>query len=295
MPTPRKIPVFDSTSRFERHAGGGCFSLGEFAEDIRRLPTRGRPHRHDHPELFWFERGEGRHLNDLVTHGFAAPCFVFVDTGHVHSWPDHESLEGVRMSFTPGFARCEEAPGAAVFPEPNPVVIPAGAERAARVGAIIGAMRREWFEREDAEYLCALRELLALLLVEARRALRESGATAWPETATTRLHREFRDLLERNLRADFGVSEAAAKLGVTADRLSAVTRERTGRSAGFLIRSRLLLEARRLLAHSRLSIAEIAHHLGYADPSYFGKSFAKEESVTPGEFRRLHSGEAQDE
>lgn len=288
MPAPIKIPLFDSTSPFERHAGGGLFSFGDFAEAMRRVPVRQRSHRHDHLELFWFAHGEGRHSNDLHEFPVAAPCFVFVDVGHVHSWPDHARLEGVRLSFSSEFARCAHSGAAAVFGDPQPVVIPASPERAARVSLLLGQIGREWGGREDGEYLCAIRDLLSVVLLEARRAHREAGAPEHRETPASRLYREFREVAERNLRADFGVAEAAAKLGVSADHLSAVTRERSGRSAGFLLRSRLLLEARRLLVHSRLSVAEIGHYLGYEDPSYFGKVFSKEEGVSPGEFRRMH-------
>ncbi len=287
--SPRKIPLYDSVTQWESHAAGGSFACGEFADDIRKRPVRGAAHRHDHPELFWFESGAGVLMNDLVAHRIVAPALVLVDAGHVHAWPEYESLRGLRLSFDAAFARCDHGGGAPLFPEPRPVVIPLDTRRAPAVAALTTRMREEWSARQQ-EYLCALRDLLGLLLIEARRAHREHAPEAAPETASAKLHRTFCELLERRVSAEFGVAEAAAALGVHADHLSAVTRERTGRSAGFLIRARLLLEARRLLVHSRLGVAEIAHHLGYADPSYFGKVFAADQGCAPGEFRRRHTG-----
>lgn len=287
--SPRKIPLYDSVTQAESHPAGGFFACGEFAEDIRKRPVREAAHRHDHPELFWFESGEGRLMNDLTEHRIVAPALVLVDTGHVHAWPAYAELAGLRLSFDAAFARCDHGGLAPAFPDPRPVVIPLDAARAEAVATLAARIRAEWRTRAP-EYLGALRDLLGLMLIEARRAHRARAPEATPETASARLHREFVELLERRVNAAFGVAEAAAALGVNADHLSAVTRERTGRSAGFLIRSRLLLEARRLLVHSRLGVAEIAHHLGYADPSYFGKVFAADQGCAPGEFRRRHTG-----
>ncbi|HEY1121221.1 MAG TPA: helix-turn-helix domain-containing protein, partial [Haloferula sp.] len=46
-----------------------------------------------------------------------------------------------------------------------------------------------------------------------------------------------------------------------------------------------LLDAKRLLLYSELSVAEIGYRLGFKDPSYFGRFFRRYESRTPAEFR----------
>jgi len=60
----------------------------------------------------------------------------------------------------------------------------------------------------------------------------------------------------------------------------------TGRSAGELIRDRILLEAKRLLINARMSISEIAGELEFSDNSYFTKFFKKYEGVTPDAFKK---------
>ena len=50
-----------------------------------------------------------------------------------------------------------------------------------------------------------------------------------------------------------------------------------------------MLEARRLLAHSHLDVAEVAWYLGYRDVSYFGRVFRRKEGLTPGQFRKQSS------
>src|SRR5208282_3886417 len=68
-------------------------------------------------------------------------------------------------------------------------------------------------------------------------------------------------------RASTSVRDYAKMLGVTPSHLSEALRLETGLTAGDLIRARLLLEAKRLLLHSELTIAEIGYELGFEDPS----------------------------
>jgi len=61
-----------------------------------------------------------------------------------------------------------------------------------------------------------------------------------------------------------------------------------GRSAGEVIRDRVLLEAKRLLTNAGMTATEIAYELNFQDNSYFNRFFKKYEGVTPDEFRRAN-------
>jgi AraC family transcriptional activator of pobA len=287
----RNIPRFDILTSLVRDEEGNGISLGDFATNVRNQPDRTRLHRHDYPELFFFYRGTGSHLNDFEEYAVCAPCMVFVDAGHVHAWPDASRLRGDMLSFDAGFALCgqslEKTP--ALFLPPAPVVIPLPKPAAATAEQLFARIRREWEQRGEG-WLRAVRSCLQLLHVDAvREHACQAAGPAPPDNAATRLCREFLLLLEKNLRADTGPRTLAAGLGVSADHLSATMRDVTGKPAMQHIQERLMLEARRLLAHSRLDAAEIAYHLGYEDVSYFGRVFRKREGMTPGEFRKHHA------
>ena len=57
-------------------------------------------------------------------------------------------------------------------------------------------------------------------------------------------------------------------------------------SALKVIESRVLLEAKRYLTFSSLSVKEIAALLGYADAGYFNRMFRREIGTAPGKFRQ---------
>ena len=49
---------------------------------------------------------------------------------------------------------------------------------------------------------------------------------------------------------------------------------------------RLLLEARRNLVYTRMSIGQLSDRLGFTDPTYFARFFKRLSGQTPNGFRR---------
>jgi AraC family transcriptional activator of pobA len=111
------------------------------------------------------------------------------------------------------------------------------------------------------------------------------AATSPAPFAAIGLVRRFHQAVERSFRASTSVRDYAQMLGVTTSHLTASLRLETGLTAGELIRARLLLEAKRLLLHSELTIAEIGYELGFEDPSYFSRFVRREVETSPVELR----------
>lgn len=53
-----------------------------------------------------------------------------------------------------------------------------------------------------------------------------------------------------------------------------------------------VMEAKRLMANPRMSVADIAAAVGFNDPSYFSRLFRKQEGVSPSEYRLALAGPA---
>jgi AraC-like DNA-binding protein len=55
-----------------------------------------------------------------------------------------------------------------------------------------------------------------------------------------------------------------------------------------IIKNRIVLESKRLLAHTSMTVKEIAHSLNYEDDAYFVRFFTKATGVSPITFRKQY-------
>lgn len=98
--------------------------------------------------------------------------------------------------------------------------------------------------------------------------------------------RRFRQLLDADFAAQHQVQHYARSLGMSEKTLSRVCVAAAGLPAKALINQRLVLEAKRLLAHTALAVQTIGHELGFDEATNFVKFFRKEAGMTPLAFRR---------
>ena len=95
----------------------------------------------------------------------------------------------------------------------------------------------------------------------------------------------FLNLVNKNFNQNKRVSFYANGLNITPNYLNMLCKKQFGRSAGEMITSRIMLEAKRMLYHTTSDISQIAFDLGYEDPSYFTRTFKRIEKKTPTIFR----------
>ena len=100
------------------------------------------------------------------------------------------------------------------------------------------------------------------------------------------LYQRFLQLVELHFREHWKVADYASSMGVTERRLETATRRDSGQSPITLIQRKLISEACLRLAHSPLSIAEVAYGLGFKDPAYFSRFFKRNTGSAPGQWRR---------
>jgi len=108
------------------------------------------------------------------------------------------------------------------------------------------------------------------------------------ESRTLQLSRTFRSLVRKDFKTSKSPSEYAEILNITRGYLTEAVREATGKPAQHWIHQEILIEAKRLLVFTSLSIKEIAYELGYSDHTYFSRLFSKLEDQSPSEFRNFH-------
>jgi AraC family transcriptional activator of pobA len=268
-----------------------------------------RPHRHrDLHQVMAVARGGGVMDIEGRLVPLAAPMLVSTPPVVVHGFAFEPGTEGWVVTLS------AEALAAALaaFAEPDlasaaglAARVALAGEEAAETLAAFAAIEREYrFPQAGSRSAILARVSLALVTI-ARSAARDAGMVPADETgaapgtdgditggaaagaanADAALFDRYRRLIEDRYRAQPRIGALAAALAVGEGRLNAACRRVAGRSAKEVLHARLLLEAKRSLVYTSMSVAEIAYSLGFTDPAYFSRFFARRAGMPPAAFR----------
>ena len=154
-----------------------------------------------------------------------------------------------------------------------------------RLARIIEGIHAEYEKEIPLRELSLETQLIEMAVCLARTATTDADTTT--RSGRGRHHfRRFVDLVEIHHKDQWSVNGYADALGITAPHLNAICKKQGGRSALQFIHDRVLLAARRGLAYTDNSVADVARSLGFTDPSYFTRFFKRFEGSTPSRFRR---------
>lgn len=133
------------------------------------------------------------------------------------------------------------------------------------------------------EIICL--ELKALILMYRRNPV--MAGNIFESGRKKQLINDFRKQVENQFTELRTTKDYAYILNITPNYLNALCQEFFLKSVSEIIRERTILEAKRLLMHSGLSVSEIAYKIGFTDNSYFGRYFKNDTGMTPKNFRNL--------
>ena len=102
------------------------------------------------------------------------------------------------------------------------------------------------------------------------------------------LVKRFYSLVEENHHRNMNINEYAEMLSVGSNHLSQTLKKLTGKTAMQIIKAKQVLEIKRLLVHTNLTVSEIATQLNFLDQSYFSKFFKRETGYLPLQYRSSH-------
>lgn len=256
---------------------------------MSREPQRLIPHFHDFFQVFLIQ-GQARLMHDFRDYKVSGVTLFFLAPGQVHTiYPRSASMHGTVASFTQAFFDHQAPPPSMLFELPfffGSQTLPwfsVKETEAARIISLFGDLQRE-YDGGRRGVLEILRATLRILFIETTR-LQALDIPGREPSRAALLVRQFHLAVEHHFREWQALAPYAKLLSITVNHLNDVIYEETGHSAGELIRNRRLLDAKRLLLHSDLSVSEIGYQIGFHDPSYFSRFFRRYAGETPAEFR----------
>jgi AraC family 4-hydroxyphenylacetate 3-monooxygenase operon regulatory protein len=262
--------------------------FGSLADFFGREPPA---HRHDRfYQLHFVETGSLWLTLDEVRHEGAGPLFFFTPPSVPHAFGTEPSAAGhvitVAQSLVWQLFDADPSLPHQLLTLPRCVFLEgsAGRHRARQLTRLFLLLRKE-IETGGPGTQPAIEAVTRLILIEVFRLSASAPEETWASRRELLTLRRFTDQVETNFVHHWTLAAYAAQLHVTEALLTDLCNRLAGRPPKQIVHDRLALEARRLLAFSRLNIGEISAALGFKDVGYFCRAFKRREGMTPSEYR----------
>lgn len=140
---------------------------------------------------------------------------------------------------------------------------------------------------EDANTEEMLRILLKLIILKSTRIWKQQHRLSEQEQQSeVQFLRKFSKLVEQHYKTHHTVADYAEMLFITPKNLSKKIGLLSKETPNDIIKNRIILESKRLLAHTTMTVKEIAFSLNYEDDAYFVRFFTKNTGISPLSFRK---------
>lgn len=241
-------------------------------------------HRHNYYELFIFTEGGGSHLIDFNTKLVTSKMVHIVPPGSVHLLRRNAFTKGFVLLFSRDFYHLQlrkedywrnEAFLSHQHFSSNTELPKQGWDKLIQVITFLQQEINDAadFQREIIGHY--LNVLLYLILRHQNKVV---------ESQQNKTVFQFLNLLNLHFQTKHKVKDYAELLGLHSDKLNILIRKQLAKTVGEVIKERLLLESKRLLMHSDLSIKEIAYFLGM-EPTLFTRWIKNQCEYSPKELR----------
>ncbi|WDP91826.1 MAG: helix-turn-helix domain-containing protein [Desulfobacter sp.] len=251
-----------------------------------------RPHRLEFYQLLYITKGEGRHYIDFKPYEFSPGSLLFVSPGQVHAFEVNLEAAGFLILFTEDFLaknmiHSDILPFSRLFNyHLYPPVIPPRDTPDSVFGPIINEIHNEYMLAESFAKEEMLRTLLKLLLLKAERIKRELAPGEKNSEWVARFG-EFKSLLADKFAETRNAQAYADMMNISYNHLNKIAKAVTGSTAKSFIDGFIILEIKRQLAVSDISVKELAYLMGFDEPTNFVKYFRKHTRKSPAQFRRV--------
>ncbi|MFH7005580.1 helix-turn-helix domain-containing protein [Flavobacterium bizetiae] len=246
-----------------------------------------QPHKHDFYMVFFVEKGSGVHNVDFTQYTVNDYQVYFIRAGQVHNWSLDVDTSGFQLMLAADVITIFSNLGSFPFFEQS-------------VPSCLSLDKKQFEEFKihlhEIELVLSdndvlIKEILLLRLHLMLKLLQKEYLNQFPEhdssTKPEKIIKGFNMLIDDHFNEESSVNFYADKLNITANYLNILSQKYLKMPASDVIKQRTILEAKRLLTSTDLSIKEIGYQLGFNDNTYFSKVFKKYTGKTPGDFKKL--------
>ena len=245
-------------------------------------------HRDDHYIFFVVETGDADILVDFNNIQLPAQSLYYMLPGQVHHRIKTGDASGWFIAVDSGLIGNDYRE---IFEDQLLLQQPCllTAPRLEECGKVLRLLNNAYnTENEGPFHLPMAYSLLNYFLGIAANCYHKSNTQQKCSSRINQITHDFKKLLPDNFKTEKSPSAYAAMLNISGSYLNEAVSGVTGLPVSYWIIHEVMLEAKRLLYYTQLTVKEIAHQLGYEDHTYFSRLFKNTEGITPLAFRESY-------
>lgn len=240
--------------------------------------------------IFWVKEGRGSLLVDGNKHIIAGNTIYCIYPGQLMQFSGHAGIQGCVLSLSNDFCALNDDVArllyAGAFKLQGMIAITLAGEVKEETEQLLNSMVKEYTGTSEFKNEM-LRTLLKVFLIQLSRltdvVMREDAGMQ----GDIHLVSQFLEMVNLHFLTMKKVSDYAERLSLAPNYLNIKVKRVSGYTAGYHIRQRIVLEAKRQAHWDQMSLKEISYKLGYSDVAHFSKFFKKEAGVSFSSFKRI--------
>jgi AraC family transcriptional activator of pobA len=286
---PNGIPVFELYGENEQWFHPDLVHCESIAARSSLHDWQIRPHQHNGLfQVLYLEAGSAQVRLDDTERELRAGQILLVPQRCIHGFTFERDAVGYVITIAyPLIRAIAQRMGDALASSHAPSIHCLGDDDASlRTRMAFGALDSECRQQAPHRNLLIESLLMTILIWTSRDALHVGEHHASTQGKGNQHFARFGALIEEHYCSHHLVTHYANSIGITAAHLNVISRNNTGKSALTLIHERILLEAKRNLVYTTMTVNVIGYALGFSDPAYFTRFFKRHTKLAPSDFRK---------
>ncbi|MBB6372135.1 helix-turn-helix domain-containing protein [Chryseobacterium shigense] len=287
-----KIPTHPLNKSFSKFEGQERNIIIADFDDRSKIFDRQYPHRHTYYEIFLLQDSTGVHHIDFEVYPFSGPVIFLTAPEQVHQLIREKGGHGFAIQFEDDFFDNDNGTDSKLYSYflfdhfKNHPVIPLTVAEWDKLKTLVDMSLQE-YKNNVSGTSSLISAYVKIILMEILRIRKQHFQEQEIQTDIQHQHLlDFKRLLNEQYTTHHEVQDYAEQLRITPRKLNSLVKEFLDKSASQVIKERLLLEAKRLLAINKLNTKEIGYELGFEDPAYFSRFFKQGTGITAAEFKK---------
>jgi len=252
-----------------------------------------RPHRIRFYAILFILEGEGKHFIDFKSYDYQKGSIIFIAKDQVQAFQNNDNRNAFFLLFSENFIE-RGSMSSNLMQELSlynyhlySPVINLEKEQMVVFKNLVNRIKDEYDAPDDNLTAEIIQSSLKIFLGLSER-VRKKNQSTLPVSKYQIEFNQFQNLLNEHIFKSRQVQFYANKMNISTKKLNRITQELMNKPVKTYINDTLILEIKRLLLNTSLSIKEISYKTGFEDPTNFVKYFKKYTELTPIDFRKKY-------